>query len=168
MRKHILAVLVLALVLASCSDSSEVSEAYNKYRLKDGVTTVSVPGWLIHLTAGIADLEESEKELLESIDRVKVIAVDDPELNAEINLHEEFYSKIRENNNYEELLVVRDDHESVTIFGIMDEKVIKEMLILVGGSDDNALVYIKGNISPDILNDQIDLSEPDRFLSLKF
>ncbi len=168
MRKHILTVLVLALVLASCSDSSEVSEAYSKYRLKDGVTTVSVPGWLIHLAAGIADFEESEKELLESIDRVKVIAVDDPELNAEINLHEEFYSKIRENNNYEELLVVRDDHESVTIFGIIDEKVIKEMLILVGGSDDNALVYIKGNISPDILNDQIDLSEPDRFLSLKF
>jgi len=92
----------------------------------------------------------------------------EPQLNAEINLHEEFYSKIRENNNYEELLVVRDDHESVTIFGVMDEKVIKEMLILVGGSDDNALVYIKGNISPDILNDQIDLSEPDRFLSLKF
>lgn len=168
MKRHILSILVLALVFASCSDSSEVSEAYNKYRLKNGVTTVSVPGWLIHLAAGIADLEESEKELLESIDRVKVIAVDDAKLNAEINLHEEFYSKISENNNYEELLVVRDDDESVTIFGIMDEKVIKEMLILVGGSDDNALVYIKGNISPDILNDQIDLSEPDRFLSLKF
>lgn len=49
----------------------------------------------------------------------------------------------------------------------MDEDVIKEMVILVGG-DDNAMIYVKGEIRPELLNDRIDLSNPDKFLSMKF
>ncbi|QIA08188.1 DUF4252 domain-containing protein [Draconibacterium halophilum] len=164
--KRIAFILLAGLFLTtSCVYESGVSEAYSKYRFKDGVTTVSVPGWVIHLAAGIGDLEDSERDLLESIDRVKVIAVDDDNLNARIDLHEEFYKKISEKKNYEELLVVREGNENVTIFGRMNESVIEEMVILVGG-DDNALIFVKGEISPQILNDNIDLSKPDRFLSL--
>ncbi|WP_340114244.1 DUF4252 domain-containing protein [Maribellus mangrovi] len=168
MKKYAFLLVVLIVVLTSCSYEPGVSEAYNKYRFKDGVVTVSVPGWLIHLAAGFTELDETERELLESIDKVKVIAVDDDELNRRIDLHEEFYQQIHDRKEYEELLVVRDEDESVTIFGIMDdESVIREMLILVGG-DDNAMVYIKGEIRPEILNDKIDLTNPDRFLSLNF
>ncbi|WP_321373819.1 DUF4252 domain-containing protein [uncultured Draconibacterium sp.] len=152
-------------LMTSCVYESGVSEAYTKYRFKDGVTTVSVPGWVIHLAAGIGDLEDSERDLLESIDRVKVIAVDDDNLNAHIDLHEEFYKKISEKKDYEQLLVVREEDQNVTIFGRMDESVIEEMVILVGG-DDNALIYVKGEIRPEILNDHINLSNPDKFLSL--
>lgn len=48
----------------------------------------------------------------------------------------------------------------------MDEDVIKEMVILVGG-DDNAMIYVKGEIRPELLNDRIDLANPDKFLSMK-
>lgn len=168
MKRNILFLFAFALLLMSCSENPEVSSAYNKYRLKDGVVTVSVPGWVVHLAAKFGDLDKPERELLESIDRVKVIAVDDPELNDKIDLHKEFYEKIRHNEHYEELMAVHNDDENVTVFGVMEDDVIKEMLILVGGDDDNALVYIKGNISPDLINDQIDIGDPDKFLSLKF
>ena len=167
MKTTIISFFALILIFASCSYEPGVSEAYNKYRFKDGVTTVSVPGWLIHLAAGLADMDEQERELLESIDKVKVIAVEDSELNEKIDLHKEFYSRIKEKGNYEELLVVREEEENVTIFGVMEDDVIREMLILVGG-DDNALVYIKGEISPDLLNDKIDITDPDKFLSFNF
>lgn len=168
MKKLAFLFIAFILVLTSCSYEAGVSEAFTKYRFREGVVTVSVPGWAIHLAAGLADLDDTERELLESIDKVKVIAVDDDELNRRINLHEEFYQRIHDRREYEELLVVREDNESVTIFGIInDENVIREMLILVGG-DDNALVYIKGEIRPEILNDKIDLTNPDRFLSLNF
>jgi len=92
--KRIALILSVGLFLmTSCVYESGVSEAYSKYRFKDGVTTVSVPGWVIHLAAGIGDLEESERDLLKSIDGVKVIAVEDNNLNARIDLHEEFYKK---------------------------------------------------------------------------
>lgn len=167
MKKYTFLIIALIMVLTSCSYEPGVSEAFNKYRFKDGVVTVSVPGWVIHLASGFADLDESERELLDCIDKVKVIAVDDHELNNSINLHDEFYERVNKRGEYEELLVVRDQDESVTIFGVMEEDVISEMLILVGG-DDNAMVYIKGEISPDLLNDKIDMTDPDKFLSLNF
>lgn len=167
MKRIVIIVAGLFFLLVSCSYEPGVSEAYNKYRFKDGVTTITVPGWVIHLAAGFTDLEESERDLLESIDKVKVIAVEDNDLNERINLHDEFYDRISKNEKYEELMVVRKDDESVTIFGIMEDDVISEMLILVGG-DDNALVYLKGEISPELLNNQIHLTEPDKLLGLNF
>ena len=153
--------------MASCSYEPGVSEAYNKYRFKEGVTTISVPGWAIRLIAGLNEMDETDREILESIDKVKVIAVEDDDLNARINLHEEFYERIHKNGKYEELMVVRNDDESVTVFGIMEDDVISEMLILVGG-DDNAMVYVKGEISPELLNDKIKMAEPNKLLGLNF
>ncbi|MFV0269052.1 MAG: DUF4252 domain-containing protein [Draconibacterium sp.] len=165
--KRILPLLSLfVFLLTSCSFEPGVSEAFNKYRFKDGVVTVSVPGWLIHLAANFGELEESEREILESIDKVKVIAVEDDHLNQKINLHEEFYSRISKNEDFEELMVVREEDQNVTIFGKMDDDVIKELLILVGG-EDNALIYVKGEIRPELVNDKVDLTDPNRFLSFK-
>lgn len=167
MKKIALLLFSFLLIFASCSYEPGVSEAYSKYRFKEGVTTITVPGWAINLAAGFADLEESEREILESIDLVKVIAVEDADLNARTNLHDEFYAEINKKGDYEELLVVREESESVTIFGRMDKDVIREMVILVGG-DDNAMVYVKGEISPDLLNGKIDLTNPGKLLSFKF
>ncbi|MCE4566934.1 DUF4252 domain-containing protein [Maribellus sp. CM-23] len=165
--KRILPLLALfVFLLTSCSYEPGVSEAFNKYRFKDGVVTISVPGWLVHLAANMGELEESEREILESIDKVKVIAVEDDHLNQKINLHEEFYSRISQNEDFEELMVVREEDQNVTIFGKMDDDVIKELLILVGG-EDNALIYVKGEIRPELLNDKVDLTDPNRFLSFK-
>uniref|UniRef100_UPI0032170A86 DUF4252 domain-containing protein n=1 Tax=uncultured Draconibacterium sp. TaxID=1573823 RepID=UPI0032170A86 len=158
---------ILLFLFASCSYEPGVSEAFAKYRFKYGVTTVTVPGWVISLAAGFSDLKESEREMLESIDKVRVIAIDSDELNLRTDLHKEYYDRINKNKKYEELLVVREDGESVTIFGRMDETVIKEMVILVGG-EDNAIIYLKGEIKPEIINENIDLSQPGKFLSLNF
>lgn len=156
----------IALLFSSCSYEAGVSEAFTKYRFKDGVTTVTVPGWVLGLAANFGDLDETEQEILESIDKVRVLAIEDNNLNAKTNLHEEFYEQISK-KNYEELLVVRDENESVTIFGEMDENVIKEMIVLVGG-DDNAMIYIKGEIRPELLNNKFDITDPDKFLSFDF
>ena len=168
MRTQITFIFISALLLfTSCSYEPGVSEAFTKYRFKDGVTTITVPGWVISLASGFADLEESEREILDCIDKVRVIAIDDHDLNARVDLHREFYNKINKKGNYEELLVVREENESVTVFGKMDENVIKEMVLLVGG-ENNALVYVKGEIKPELLNDKIDLTDPDKFLSFNF
>ena len=168
MKRNLLIIGVALLVLTSCSGYDPgISEAFMKYRLKEGVTTVTVPGWVIGMAERFGDLDKEELEILNSIDKVRVLSVEDNDLNARIDLHEEFYDRINRNHNFEELLVVHEDDENVTIFGKMDENVIKEMVILVGG-DDNVLVYLKGEIKPELLNDKIDMSHPDKFLSLDF
>ena len=167
MKKIAFIFLSFLFIFTSCSYEPGVSEAFTKYRFKDGCTTVSVPGWVIGLASNFADIDESEREILDCIDRVKIIAVEDDKLNARIDLHREFYDHINKKGDYEELLVVREENENVTIFGKMDETAIREMVVLVGG-DDNVMIYIKGEIKPELLNDKIDLTDPDKFLSLNF
>lgn len=159
--------IALFFVFTSCVSEPGVSEAMSEYRFKDGVTSITVPGWVIELASGFSDLEESEKELLESIDKVAVIAIENDDLNLRTNFHEEFYEKINKNKEYEELVVVRDDGESVTVFGKMNDTTITDLIVLVGG-DENVMVYLKGEFSPELLKDKIDLTDTDKFLSFSF
>jgi hypothetical protein len=154
------------LLFSSCEYNPGVSEAFTKYRFKDGVTTITIPGWVINLAANFGDIEKSERELLQSIDKVRVLVVEDDDLNARINLHREFSTKINRKNDYEELMTVRDKNEDITIFGKMDEFVIKEMVILVGG-EDNAMIYVRGEIDPRILKEQINKNNVNTFLSFR-
>ena len=167
MKRIFLILAASAFLFSSCNTNQGVSKAFSKYSHEDGVTSITVPGWFISIAGKIADLNKTERELLQSIDKVKVLAIENDELNARINLHDEFHSHINRNNDYEELLTVRDDRENVTIFGKMDKEVITEMVILVGG-DENVMVYLKGELKPELLNNTIDLSKPDKFLSLNF
>lgn len=166
MKKMSLILVVALFLFTSCEYNPGVSEAFTKYRFKDGVTTISVPGWVIGLAANIGEMDDDERELLQSIDKVRILVVEDETLNREINLHQEFSSKINRKNKYEELLTVNDKNENITIYGIMDEEVITEMVILVGG-DDNALIYVRGEISPDLLKNEISSKKHGKFLSLK-
>ena len=166
--KKIIPLFIAALFfLTSCDTNSGVSEAFLKYARQDGVTSVTVPGWLISLGSKFADLSEEERELLESIDKVKVLSLEDSDLNGEVNLNKEFKFKINQKGEYEELLTVNDENENITIFGKMDDNVIKELIILVGG-DDNAMVYVKGEIRPELINNVIDVHHPENLFSLNF
>ncbi len=167
MKKIYFIFIAALLVLTSCEYNPGVSEAFTKYRFKDGVTTITVPGWVIHLAASFADLDESERDLLESIDKVRVLTIENDELNARVNLHEEFESKINRKHDFERLMSTTGDDEDVTIFAKMDENVIHEMVILVGG-DDNAMIYLKGRIDPELINKNIKTKDADKFFSLNF
>ena len=164
MKRIILILFAATFIFSSCDTNSGVSEAFSKYAHQEGVTSITVPGWLIALGAKIGDLSDEEQELLESIDKVKILSLEDSDLNEEVDLHKEFQFKINQNGDYEELLTVRDREENVTIFGKMEENIITEMIVLVGG-EDNAMIYVKGEIRPELINNTI---KTDDFLSLKF
>lgn len=156
-----------SLFLVSCDTNWGVSEAFAEYGNERGVTAITVPGWAIGIAANFADLNKDERELLNSIDKVKVLSVEDDALNTKINLHDEFQDKINANYEFEELLTVNNQNEDVTVFGKMDAEVIREMIILVGG-DENVMIYLKGKIKPELLDNKINISNPERLLSLDF
>jgi|WetSurMetagenome_2_1015567.scaffolds.fasta_scaffold112273_2 hypothetical protein len=167
MKATIFSIFVLSLLFVSCTENAGVNKAFLKYGSEDGVTSITVPGFVIRLAASLADMTDEERELLRSIDKVKVLAIEDHKLNKVIDLHQEFYSNINKKGEFEELLTIRDKGENVTVFGKMEgEDIIKEMVVLVGG-DDNALVYLKGHIDPDLLN-EINFSKHGKLLSHDF
>src|SRR5690554_3663245 len=135
MKKTALFSVLILFLFTACENKSGVSEVFKKYSHKSGVNTVTIPGWAIRLAARWGDLNKDERELLRSIDKVKVLSVENQDLNARTNLHKEFYNTINENDELEELMAVRDGSDQVTVFGIADNESIKDLLILVGGDD---------------------------------
>jgi hypothetical protein len=164
MKKLIFFPMFLLVIFSSCEYDRGVSEAYMKYRFHEGVTTITVPGWAIRLASRLGEMEKEERELLQSIDKVRILTIENNDLNARVNLHKEFYRKIRENNELEELMAVRNDGDQVTIFGKTDEDVIHELIILVGGND-NALIHIKGRLKPETVASLANKNQNNSFFS---
>lgn len=167
MKKAAIILFVSLFLFTSCDENPGISSAFMKYSHKSGVTTIIVPGWAIGLVSAFGDLDKEEKEILDCIDNVKVLTIDDNDLNARVNLHREFYSKINADHYFEELLVVRDNDEEITVFGRMNKNVITDLIILVGG-DDNVLVSVKGEIKPELINNEIRKNNHADFFSIKF
>lgn len=167
MKRSILVLITFAFLFTACNSNQGVSKVFSKYAHKEGVTAITVPGWVISLGVLFADLSDEENELLSSIDKVKILSIENETLNKNVNLHQEFFDEINKNHEYEELLSVREENENVTIFGKMDESVIHEMIVLVGGND-NAIIYFKGEIKPELINNTMHLTNSEHLLSMKF
>lgn len=145
--------------LASCHTEKPVAMAFAKYSARDGVTSITIPGFLISLASKISSIPEEERELLQGMSKIKILTIETPELNRKVNFHEEFYSMLNK-GKYEELLRISDPGNDVTIMGIMDDDfTIREMVILVGG-EENAMIYVKGKLHPDMIN-KLAFNSPD-------
>lgn len=164
MKKFIVLPIVLFFLLSSCKYDHSTSEAFARYRHHEGVTSVTVPGWLIGVAARMGDLEKEERALLRSLSKVSVMTIDNKDLNKTVNFHAEFYHIVAQNPELEELLKVNNDNEQVTIFGKGNEKVFDELYILIGGND-NAIVHIKGKLKAEMLSDLVNSGSENGFLS---
>lgn len=150
--KHFFILLIgLLLFVASCQNEKPVAIAFAKYSARDGVTSITIPGFLISVASKISSIPENERELLRGVSKVKILTIENPELNKKVNFHKEFYSMLNK-GKYEELLRVSEPGNDVTIMGIIDDDfAIREMVILIGGND-NAMIYVKGKLNPEMIN----------------
>ncbi len=166
MKRSILVLFTFTFLFTACNSNQGVSKVFSKYAHKEGVTAITVPGWVIGLGVLFADLSDEENELLSCIDKVKILSIENETLNRNVNLHKDFFEEINKKNEYEELLSVREENESVTIFGKINDSVIHEMIVLVGGNN-NAIIYFEGEIKPELINNTIHLANSE-LLSMKF
>ena len=152
MRFSVAVTLLFSFFFISCSSNKTISSAMNKYGHQDGVVSVSVPGWVLDLGGRIGDLAPDERQILKSIDKVKVLTIEDPELNRNVNFYDEFYRKVISKDGFEDLAMVIEDNDKIGILGRFKGDTVKELIILVGG-DENTIVYLKGNITPEMINE---------------
>lgn len=165
MRRSIPFLFLSLFILAACSSNREVSNAFHKYGHQEGVVTITVPGWVIHLAGRIADMEAEERALLRQIDKVKVLTIEDPQINQQVNFYNEYYQKIKARKGYEDLVMLRENEEQVGILGKFDGDSVRELIILVGG-DDNTIVYLKGQIDPDTINKMVQKEDVHKRIEL--
>lgn len=142
-RTVILFLLVLLVGVVNAQDRA-IRKTYHKYNHIDGITTLTIPRFVIRFAAFIGPGENPEWDVIRNIHKIKILAVENEYWNKHINL----YDEVMKNWNiaeYEPLVTVNEKDQNVVLLAKMKGQNISEFVVLVGG-DDNALIYIKGDI----------------------
>lgn len=149
MKKSILILLCVALPLLSIAQPASVRKIFRQYGHEQGTVKINLPGIVMDFAALFVDDHETAK-MLRGISKIRVLATDD-----ETQTHPtDFGSKALQSfksNQFEELLSVRSDKDDVAIYMKEGKRNKKELLIIAGGSSDNAIVYLKGKVDPEML-----------------
>jgi len=143
-------IVTLALIFPLMAVSqSPADKLFDKYSGQEGFTSVYITQHMFSLFAEI-ETEEDESgflELVKNLDYIKIISVDDEskEKNLEVNFYDEVMKNLPE-NKYEELMVVKKKDQDIKFLIQKEGKRIKELLMVVGGVEDNSIIIIHGDI----------------------
>jgi len=143
MKKVITLLLVALFPLLALAQNSAIDKVFKKYGDRDGFTVVTISRGLLKMVANMDDDRES-RDFLSRVNQIKILAVEDH--STDINLYDEVLSNL-DKSDYEELMTAKSKGEEVLILAKKDGDIIEELIILVGGSNDNALVYISGKMN---------------------
>jgi len=147
MKRFILFLMMLVPVW-TMAQKSPVDKLFEKYANKDGLTTVNISGALLGFASKIDSGPEAD--MLSKLQGVRILAVDDDELNKSLDFYKELEADgFFKNNKYEVLMEVTEKNEVVRFYARnAGGGKFSELLLVVGG-DDNALISIRGIIDPE-------------------
>ena len=146
MKKWIFAVLLTSMAVPVFAQKDAVDQLFDKYGGKDGYTTVYITSKMFSMFSE-AQLDDPEfNKMMNNLKSIRILATDD---NAPSQEKVNFYDEIMKSlpvKEYEELMVVQQKDQKVKfLMKEKDGKVI-ELLLVVGGKDDNAVIDIRGII----------------------
>jgi len=133
------------------AQTTEFDQLYSAFRGEEGVINIYIPGFLCRMAANIAELDKEEKELLRSIKSVKLMIIENDEINRQLNLVT-ILSKVERDQDVYSLLEIHDADEDVLILAREEGKSISELYVIVGG-DENVMIRITGRINRDLMKD---------------
>jgi hypothetical protein len=148
MKKLILFIAVV-LPMAVLAQKTPVDKLFEKYANQKGFTTVNISGKLLGFASQLETGDEATSDLLSGLNGIRVLSVEDSELNEKLD----FYAELEKdgffkNNDFEVLMEVTEDDEVVRFLAKdAGNGKISDLLLVVGG-DDNALISISGLIDP--------------------
>jgi hypothetical protein len=128
---------------------SPADKLFDKYSEKEGFTSVYITQHMFSLFADIETEEDEDGfvELVKNLYCIKIVSVDDEATrkNTNINFYDEIMNDFPD-SKYEELMVVKKKDQDVKFLIRKENKIIKELLMIAGGMEDNALISIQGDI----------------------
>ncbi|HAA13421.1 MAG TPA: hypothetical protein DCE41_17715 [Cytophagales bacterium] len=152
------ALVLLATVGATQAQSIYFENLYKDYQDSDDAMTLSLTGNLMTMASWFADEGEDQEmlnELGKSIDRVKMVMLEDGQRMSDREI-DEFRRLITSKENFEELMIVRDGDETVEVLAIESGGVMSEIIMLIQGDDEFVVMDIWGEIDMKHINEIID------------
>jgi len=141
--------LALFCLFATAHAQTVADKIFDKYSGTDGFTTVYITKYMFDLFRD-ADMGGEEDEdmgkALSNLTGIKILAADDdPSTPITVNLYQEVMKQLPV-SQYKELMVVKEKDQDVKFLVREDKGKVVELLMLVGGKDQSALICIQGII----------------------
>lgn len=136
--------------MAVLAQKNPVDKLFEKYANQKGFTTVNISGKLLGFASQIETGDPDTKDLLSGLDGIRILSVEDDDLNSKLDFYEELNKDgFFKNNDFEVLMEVTEEDEVVRFLAKdAGNGKISDLLLVVGG-DDNALISISGIIDPE-------------------
>ncbi len=155
MKRIALIVIAAAFPALMAAQNSAVDKLFNKYKGKEGVTTVQISPELFQIMNAMEIEEVEDADIpFDKVSSVKILTIEDTEAYQGVNFFDEIEKDLNV-EDYAEVMTVNDGSETVRMWMKAENANVKEFLLIVGG-DDNVLIYITGNFN---MNDLEELAE---------
>jgi len=148
MKKLIIALAILVIPMSLLSQHEDIEMFYNKHVGNEKITNISLNGWILSLASKMSD--ENGTEILEKITKLRVLVAEDNVIpTSDIK---QLMKDVR-SNQYEDLVVVREEDTRVNIMLREEGKTITNVLIVVRSDDEFILLSLEGNLNFDDLKE---------------
>lgn len=136
-------ILVLVLLFAK-GQNSAVDKLFDKYSGKEGYTSVFISKYMFSMFSDVDPENKEFNDLVSKLNSIKILANDDETNHDGINFYNEIMKELPM-KDYKELMVVKEKDQELK-FLIKDVNgIITELLLIIGGKNDNALICIQGD-----------------------
>jgi hypothetical protein len=143
MKKTFTFCLLVLLNLGAIAQDKAVEQIFQKYSGRDGFTTVVITKNMFQLFADVEDAGDDFLKTVKNLDFIKILSCE-----AGIN-GKEFYREILASipeKDYKELMVIQESGQDIKFLTREKEGVINELIMVAGGKEESALIWITGII----------------------
>lgn len=155
----ILILLAMAAVPATAMTKQQnVRWLFEKYHDAPGGDCVKVGSMLIKLGKMFSDEDDKDAKVLDMVSEIVVLDLEESPDNIRGSFRKDCARLLEDTSGYQLLMQAKDEGEELSIYVSTDNDGNIRELILVS-DEDPALIYIKGQIPPEYINETINSSE---------
>jgi hypothetical protein len=149
MKRLLFIICFIGFTAALFGQNKSIDRVFDKYAGQEGFTTVYISKYMFDMFRDLENMEDEEleevQEVLGKLTGIKILASEDGSPKG-INFYDEIMKDLPR-QEYEELMVVKDSESDVIFLAREERGVIVELLLIVSGDEDNALIAITGEIN---------------------
>ncbi|NQU82098.1 MAG: DUF4252 domain-containing protein [Bacteroidetes bacterium] len=140
------AFILIMISLSAFSQRNPVDKLFEKYGGKDGFTTILISSKMFSMFSDMEAGDDDINKMIKNIESIKILTTEDESLlDPGINFYKEIMNELSL-DEYEELMVVKEKDQDIKFLVKEKEDVIVELLLVIGGERNNALISIRGII----------------------
>ncbi|MFK7773246.1 MAG: DUF4252 domain-containing protein [Saprospiraceae bacterium] len=143
MKKIIIAIAILALPFLASSQHESIENFYNKYVDNEKISDISLNGWILSMASKMS--EEDGTEILQKITKLRIMLAEEKNIVSKSDV-KKLMRDVR-NNDFEDLMTVRDEGTRVNFMIREEGENITNVLVIIHGDGDFIMLSLEGNLN---------------------